>query len=154
AFSTFSLNISDVSFKLAAASLARNQIPQPGAIRSEEFVNAFDYRDPDPIPGSAVGFAWDRVRYPFAHNRDLLRFAVKTAAAGRLPGRPLNIVLLLDKSGSMERADRVAIIHEALQVLAGQLQPQDKISVVTFSRTARVWLNGVRGDQAGQVLAL
>ena len=31
----------------------------------------------------------------------------------------MNIVLLLDNSGSMERADRVRIIHEALRVLAG-----------------------------------
>jgi alpha-L-rhamnosidase len=45
----------------------------------------------------------------------------------REAGKPLNLVLLLDNSGSMERADRVRIIREALRVLAGQLQPQDKI---------------------------
>ena len=65
-----------------------------------------------------VAFAWERARYPFAQNRDLLRFSVKTAAQGRQPGRPLNLVLLLDNSGSMERADRVRIIREALRVLA------------------------------------
>ncbi len=91
------------------------------------------------------------MRYPFAHNRDLLRFSIKTAAAGRQAGRPLNVVLLLDNSGSMERADRVGIIREALRVLAGQLQAQDKLSVVTFARTARLWVDGVAGDQAGKV---
>jgi len=50
----------------------------------------------------------------------------------------LNIVLLLDNSGSMERADRVGIIREALRVLAFQLQPQDKLSVITFARTPRL----------------
>ena len=69
-----------------------------------------------------IAFASERARYPFAHNRELLRFSLKTAAAGRQAGRPLNIVLLLDNSGSMERADRVRIIQEALRVLAGQLQ--------------------------------
>src|SRR5207244_2360818 len=77
---------------------------------------------------------------------------VKTAAAGRLPGRPLNLVLLLDNSGSMERADRVRIIHEALRLLAAQLQPQDKFSVITFARTAQLRLDGVPGDQAGAVV--
>ena len=46
-FSTFSLNIADVSFRLAEASLNQGQMPDPGSIRSEEFINAFDYRDPE-----------------------------------------------------------------------------------------------------------
>ena len=149
AFSTFSLNVSDVSFKLAAASLEKGQLPDAASIRTEEFINAFNYHDPEPATGVPVAFVSERARYPFAQNRDLLRFSLKTAAAGRQPGRPLNLVLLLDDSGSMERADRVAIIHEALKVLAAQLQPQDTLSVVTFARTPRLWVDGARGDQAG-----
>jgi Mg-chelatase subunit ChlD len=153
AFSTFSLNVSDVSFKLAEASLQNGRLPDAAAIRSEEFINAFDYRDPEAAAGQAMAFTSERARYPFAHNRELLRFAIKTAAAGRQQGRALNLVLLLDRSGSMERADRVAIIREALRVLATQLQPQDTVSVVTFARTARLWADGVRGNQAGETLA-
>jgi Mg-chelatase subunit ChlD len=151
AFSTFSLNVSDVSFKLAAASLEKGAMPEVANIRSEEFINAFDYRDPMPAPGAPIAFAWERARYPFAHNRDVVRFSVKTAAQGREAGKPLNIVLLLDNSGSMERADRVRIIQESLRTLAAQLKPQDKLSVVTFSRTARLWADGVAGAQAAEV---
>src|ERR1051326_9079408 len=109
-------------------------MPEPASVRSEEFINAFDYRDPEATANSPVAFAWERARYPFAHNRDLLRFSIKTAAIGRQAGRPFNLVLLLDNSGSMERADRVQIIREALEVLAGQLQAQDRLSVITFAR--------------------
>lgn len=151
AFSTFSLNVSDVSFKLAAASLEKGQMPDAATVRSEEFINAFDYRDPEAAPGLPIAFAWERTRYPFAHNRDLLRFSLKTAAAGRQAGRPLNVVLLLDNSGSMERGDRVQIIREALRVLAAQLQPQDKLSVITFARTPRLVADGIAGDKAGEV---
>jgi Mg-chelatase subunit ChlD len=151
AFSTFSLNVSDVSFKLAAASLQQGVLPEASSIRSEEFLNAFDYRDPEPPPGVPIAFTFERARDPFAQNRDLLRFSLKTAASGRDPGRPLNIVLLLDDSGSMDRADRVQIIHEALRVLAAQLHPQDTLSVVIFARTARLWVDGVSGSQAAQV---
>jgi Ca-activated chloride channel family protein len=126
-------------------------MPEAASVRSEEFLNAFDYRDPEPPAGVPIGFAWERAQYPFAQNRDLLRFSVKTAAEGRQSGCPMNIVLLLDNSGSMERADRVRIIHEALRVLATQLQPQDKLSVVLFARTARLLVDGVSGDQAAQV---
>ena len=151
AFSTFSLNVSDVSFKLAAASLQKGLLPEAAGMRSEEFINAFDYRDSEPAPGAPVGFAWERAGYPFAHNRDLLRFAVKTAAQGRQTGRPLNLVLLVDKSGSMERADRVAILREALRALATQLQAQDTLSVVVFARTARLFADGRPGSEAGKL---
>ncbi len=153
AFSTFSLNVSDVAFKLAAASLEQGKMPELATVRSEEFINAFDYRDPEPAAGAALACTTERARYPFAQNRDLLRCSVKTAAVGRQPGRPLNLVLLLDNSGSMERADRVRILHEALRVLAAQLQPQDKLSVVTFARTPRLWADGVAGDKAGEKIA-
>jgi Mg-chelatase subunit ChlD len=153
-FSTFSLNVSDVSFKLAAASLEKGQMPQAGTIRAEEFINAFDYRDPDPAEGVPIAFTWEQARSPFAQNRDLLRLSLRTAAQGRAAGRPLNVVLLLDRSGSMERADRVRIMQEALRVLAEQLQPQDKLSVITFARTARLWADGVSGSDAKQVLEL
>lgn len=151
AFSTFSLNVSDVSFKLAAAALEQGQMPEPATVRTEEFINAFDYRDPEPVGGAPVAFAWERARYPFAHDRDLVRFSVKTAASGRQPGRPLNLVLLLDNSGSMERADRVRIRQECLRVLAGQLQPQDRVSVVAFARTSRLWVDGLAGAQAAEL---
>src|SRR5205823_13943460 len=126
-------------------------------IRSEGVINAFDYRDQEAVlpargkTGVPVGFAWERARYPFAQNRDLLRFSIKTAAQGRQAGRPLNIVLLLDNSGSMERADRVRIIQESLRSLATQLKPQDKLSVVTFARTATLRVDGVSGTNAAEV---
>ena len=152
AFSTFSLNVSDVSFKLAEASLQNGALPEPATVRTEEFLNALDYRDPEPPAGMPIAFAWERARYPFAHNRDILRLSVKTAARGREPGRPLNLVLLLDSSGSMERADRVLIIGECLRILAGQLTPQDKISVVTFARTAQLRMDGINGAQAAEAV--
>jgi Mg-chelatase subunit ChlD len=151
-FSTFSLNVSDVSFKMAAASLESGVLPEPAAIRAEEFINAFNYRDPAPAPGARLAFAWERARYPFAHNRDILRFAIQTAARGREPGKPLNLVVLLDNSGSMERPDRVLTVREALSVLAQQLQPQDRISVVAFARTPRLWVDGLAGGDAQALL--
>ncbi|HAV61482.1 MAG TPA: hypothetical protein DCY13_03855 [Verrucomicrobiales bacterium] len=152
AFSTFSLNVSDVSYQLAKSALENGQLPDPARIRSEEFVNAFDYRDPAPAAGQRVAFNWERARNPFAHNRDLLRFSVQTAAAGREPGKALNLVILLDNSGSMERADRVRIVEEMMGVLAGQLQAQDRVSVISFARTARLLVDGMTGDSQQELL--
>ncbi|NIP95535.1 MAG: hypothetical protein GWO24_19660, partial [Akkermansiaceae bacterium] len=53
-FSTFSLNVSDVSFKLAKAALDRGEWPAADQIRVEEFINAFDYGDPAPTQEDKV----------------------------------------------------------------------------------------------------
>jgi Mg-chelatase subunit ChlD len=127
-------------------------MPEAGTIRSEEFINAFNYHDPEAAAGAPLAFAWETARSPFAHNRDLIRFSVKTAAQGRQPGRPLNIVVLLDNSGSMERADRARIIQNAFRVLATQLQAQDRLSIVLFARTAQLWVDGATGDQAANLV--
>ena len=151
-FSTFSLNVSDVAFKLAAASLDQGRLPDAATVRTEEFINAMKYHDPAPGPGERLSFNWEQARNPFAHNRDLLRFSVQTAAQGREAGRPLNLVLLLDNSGSMERTDRVQIVRQALGVLAQQLTTNDKISVVTFARTPRLWVDGMKGGNPNALL--
>lgn len=134
-FSTFSLNVSDVSFKLAVASLEQGKLPHPSSIRTEEFVNAMDYRLPAPAQDQPIAVDWELARDPFAHNRSLLRFSVKTAATGRTAGQPLNLVLLLDNSGSMERPDRVEIIQHAVGVLTEKLSGRDRISLISFART-------------------
>jgi secreted protein with Ig-like and vWFA domain len=150
--STFSLNVADVSFQLAAASLAQGQLPPPHTIRTEEFINALHYRDPEPPQGAPVGFAWDRARYPFTQQRDVLRLAVRTAAIGRHARQPLHVILVVDTSGSMERADRIATLHAALHALASQLGPADRLSAVTFARTARLVIDGVHGNDAPRLV--
>jgi Mg-chelatase subunit ChlD len=144
-FSTFSLNVSDVSFKTTLASLQAGKLPEPGDVRSEEFLNALEYRDPMPRPGEPLAFHWERARSPFTHDRDIIRFSVRTAALGRQPGRAINLVCLLDNSGSMEREDRVSIVQQALGVLARKLTPNDRVSLVTFSRTPKLRIDGMRG---------
>ncbi len=144
-FSTFSLNVSDVSFKTTLASLQASKLPEPGDVRSEEFLNALEYRDPMPRPGEPLAFHWERARSPFTHDRDIIRFSVRTAALGRQPGRAINLVCLLDNSGSMEREDRVSIVQQALGVLARKLTPKDRVSLVTFSRTPKLRIDGMRG---------
>lgn len=152
-FSTFSLNVNDVSFKLArVALLEKGQWPEAAKVRTEEFVNAFDYGDPSPRRGDRVACAVEQSAHPFLQQRNLLRVGMKTAAMGR--SQPLRLTVLLDNSGSMERADREASVLAAMQVLAAQLGPQDVITVVGFARQPRLLADRVRGDQAGKLVEL
>lgn len=137
-FSTFSLNISDVSFKLAQAALENSRVPPSGQIRTEEFVNSFDYGDPAPRPDEPVSLHWEMAQHPFEHDRQVVRFSLQTQASGRESGQPLNLSLLLDNSGSMQRPDRQAILKNSLQTLEAKLTAQDRLNIILFARQPRL----------------
>ena len=153
-FSTFSLHVSDVSFKLAQASLAKGEWPEAEKIRIEEFVNAFDYGDPMPGLNDRVACRVDQAIHPFLQQRNLLRIAMRTAAAGRSAETPLCLTILLDNSGSMERPDRSETVQRAFATLAGQLKPTDQITLISFARQPRLVADAFTGEQAGQLVEL
>ena len=150
--STFSLNVSDVSFKLAQAALESSRVPDASLIRSEEFVNSFDYRDPVPQADEAVSLNWEIADLPHAHGRQVIRFSLQTQAAGRMQAQPLNLHLLVDNSGSMQRPDRRVILEQSLQSLKDKLQPQDELSIVLFARQPKLVANA--STHASQQIAV
>ena len=154
-FSTFSLNVSDVSFKLAQTALLKNgQWPDESKIRPEEFVNALDYADPAPAPGAAVSNVTEQCVHPFLPGRNLLRVSMKTAATGRASSSPLRLTVLLDKSGSMEREDRKGSVAKAMEALAAQLKSDDLITVIGFARTPSLIADRLPGIDAAKLAKL
>ena len=150
-YSTFSLNISDASFKVAQAALVKGERPDPAGIKVEQFYNAVDYGDPSPQNGQPVAVNIEQSTHPVIPGRNLVRVALKTAAAGRSASQPLRLTLLVDQSGSMVRADRHAAMDKALASLAGLLTKNDQITVIGFARTPRLLAGGMMGDQAGKL---
>ena len=149
--STFSLHVSDVSFRLAQAALAKGETLDRASIRPEEFYNAFSYGDPTPALAEKVSCRIEQAAHPFAQQRNLVRIAVKVAAAGRDAAQPLHLTVLLDTSGSMEREDRAATIQSAMKALTSLLGPNDRLTLIGFSRQPRLLAEALPGDQAGQV---
>jgi Mg-chelatase subunit ChlD len=154
AFSTFSLHVSDVSFKLARAALAGGQWPEAAKVRIEEFVNAFDYGDPMPSQSEKVACQVEQSVHPFLQQRNMLRVSMRTAAAGRSRARPLRLTLLLDNSGSMERTDRQQTVRRAFALLAAQLEPIDQVTLISFARQPRLLADRVSGTEANQLVQL
>ncbi|QEF96745.1 von Willebrand factor [Stieleria maiorica] len=154
AFSTFSLHVSDVSFKLAAAALAQGQWPEAAKIRIEEFVNALDYGDPMPGQDEKVSCQLEQAIHPFLQQRNLLRVSMRTAAAGRASNTPLRLTFLLDNSGSMERIDRQQTVRRAFTLLAEQLKAGDQVTLIGFARTPRLLADKVDGAQSQPLVDL
>ncbi len=154
AVSTFSLHVSDVSFKLAQTALAKGQRPDPAAVRPEEFYNAFDYGDPSPAGGEPVSARIEQSAHPVLQQRNLVRIALRVPATGRSAGQPLRLTVLLDTSGSMERADRVATVRAAMAALASLLGADDMVTLIGFARTPRLLAQQLRGTEAAKLVDL
>ncbi len=148
AVSTFSLHVSDASFRIAKAALARGEAPDPSSIRPEEFYNAFDYGDPSAVAGEPVACRIEQSAHPFLQQRNLVRIAMKVPATGRGAGQPLRLTVLLDTSGSMEREDRAAAVRAALTSLVSLLGADDRITLIGFARQPHLLADRVPGNQA------
>ena len=152
--STFSLHVSDVSFRLALAALARGEAPDPASIRPEEFYNAFNTGDPAPAMADKVSCHTEQAIDPVMQQRNLLRIAMRVPTTGREAAQPLRLTVLLDTSGSMEREDRAAAVHSAMKALVSLLGPDDRVTLIGFARQPRLLADQVPGDKARSLLDL
>ncbi len=146
--STFSLHVSDVSFRLAQAALARGEAPDPSQVRPEEFYNAFNYGDPSPAMSEKIACHTEQSADPVMQQRNLLRIAMKVPATGRDGKQPLRLTLLIDTSGSMEREDRTQALQAAMKTLVSLLGREDQVTLVGFARSPRLLAEAVHGDKA------
>ena len=150
--STFSLNVSDVSFRLGArALLAEGKLPDPASVRTEDYVNAMDYGDPMPARGEAVAATIQQVAQPFVPGRNLVRVGLRTAESGRASGQALSLTIMLDQSGSMERPDRAAAVRKTMKDLAGLLHAGDVVTVIGFARTPHLLVDRLPGERAAEL---
>jgi hypothetical protein len=152
--STFSLHVSDVSFRLAQAELARGEAPDPAQIRPEEFYNAFNYGDPVPAMSEKIACHTEQSVDPVMQQRNLLRIAMRVPTTGHGANQPLRLTVLLDTSGSMEREDRAVAVASAMRVLVSLLGRDDRVTLIGFARSPRLLAEQVHGDKAGSLLEI
>ena len=82
---------------------------------------------------------------PWSKARQLLHIGVQGYATPRAGQAPLNLVFLVDTSGSMSGADRLPLAKKALNVLIDQLRPQDRVSIVAYAGSAGAVLSPTDG---------
>jgi len=76
--STFSIDVDTASYSFVRASLTRNVLPQPAAVRTEEMVNYFHY-DYAPPRTTAQPFSTNVAVFPspWVQGRKLVRIGIK-----------------------------------------------------------------------------
>ena len=132
--STFSLDTDRASYRLALNWAREGFTVAPDSVRAEEWINAFDYGYPKPSRADQFAIATEVFRHPLDSGKHLARLSFQ-APELRDDGRPLNVTLVLDASGSMGEGNRVAIARAAAESIQQSLRPQDRIAVVHFTDT-------------------
>ena len=130
--STFSLDTDRTSFQLALNWARAGHDVEPDSVRSEEWVNAFDYRYKQPSRGDSFAIHTDVMPHPLDSEMLLARIGFQ-APELRDDGRPLNVTLVLDASGSMSDGIKVEIARAAADSIRRSLSRDDRISVVHFT---------------------
>ena len=118
------------------------EFPSSREIAVEDFVNYHRHELPRPKAGQAVAMdvRWDNDTIRDGRSATLQVGFSTALTHDRQQLRPLNLSLVIDKSGSMSEFNKLERVKQALLVLVSQLRESDTLSIVTFDTTARVAL--------------
>ncbi len=66
--------------------------------------------------------------------------------------KPINVVFVIDVSGSMRQEGRLELLKYALEQLVNMLRPEDKIGLVAYASDAFVLMESTTGDQKKEII--
>ncbi|NJO17391.1 MAG: VWA domain-containing protein [Thioploca sp.] len=152
--STFSIDIDTGSYANVRRILNQGSLPPHDAVRVEEMINYFDYDYPPPQslePPFSVNTEIGPT--PWNKNTYLLHIGIKGYDIPKAQLPPVNLVFLVDVSGSMESPDKLDLLKSALKLLTQQLTAQDRVSLVVYAGAAGLVLGPTPGNERNQINA-
>ena len=153
--STFSIDVDTASYSFVRASLNRNVLPQPDAVRTEELVNYFSYDYGRPS-SAAQPFTTqvDVFPSPWTEGRKLVRLGIQGYEIEPSVRPRANLVFLIDTSGSMNAPNKLPLLKQSLAMLLEQLGREDRVAIVTYAGGAGTALEPTPASEKGRILAV
>ena len=152
AISTFAVDVDTASYPLARNYLSNQQLPPRASVRTEEVVNYFDQGLKAPEQ-DLFTVQLDAAPTPYGSQEGnlLMRVGVKAIEVEREERLPMNVVFVVDKSGSMRKENRLSLVQRSLELLLDQMRDDDKIGVVSFDTSGHVVQESVYGRDRWKV---
>ena len=152
--STFSIDVDTASYSVVRSSVSNGYLPPAEAVRIEEMINYFPYDYPAPdADGAPFRPTVNVIQTPWNPDTRLVHIAIQ----GRLPALadrpPLNLVFLIDTSGSMDEPNKLPLLQQSLRLLLGQLRPEDQVAIVTYAGSAGEVLAPTRARDKAAILS-
>ncbi|WP_170552098.1 vWA domain-containing protein [Ruegeria atlantica] len=131
--STFSIDVDTSSYSIVRSSLMRGQLPPKDAVRVEEMVNYFPYSYPAPESDVPFRPSISVTPTPWNEGTQLVHIGIQGALPQIEDRPPLNLVFLIDTSGSMQNTDKLPLLKQSFRLMLSELRPEDQVSIVTYA---------------------
>jgi Ca-activated chloride channel family protein len=153
--STFSIDVDTASYAVVRSSLTGGYLPTPDQVRIEEMVNYFPYAYAAPEGDAAFASTIAVMPTPWNPGTRLVTIGIQGAMPAVAERPPLNLVFLIDTSGSMEDANKLPLLKQSLSLMLSELRPEDQVAIVTYAGSAgEVLPPTAAGDRAAILAAL
>ncbi len=152
--STFSIDVDTASYAFVRRALNDGALPNPDAVRVEEMVNYFPY-DYTPPTSDTVPFSTNVSVFqtPWNSGTRLVHIAIQGEKPNSDKRPPLDLVFLIDTSGSMQDPDKLPLLKQSFRLLLSRLNADDRISIVTYAGSAGVVLDPTAAGERETILA-
>lgn len=152
--STFSIDVDTASYTNVRSYLENGYMPPKDAVRIEELINYFPYDYALPkTKEQPFAIHTTLTEAPWKKGNKLLHIGIKGYDIVEENKKPLNLVLLIDTSGSMYGEDRLGLLQKGFLMLVDELTEQDTISIVTYAGDSRVALEPTKGNKKTKIRA-
>jgi len=137
--STFAADVDTASYALMRNYLQKGHLPKKEAVRTEECVNYFDAGLTAPIEGD-FAIHLEAFDSPFGDGGEhtMVRVGIRARDVSQADRKPLNLVFVVDRSGSMNSGNRMEMVQRSLGLLIDQIREGDTLALVSFNNSARV----------------
>lgn len=152
--STFSVDVDTASWSVVRSSLTRGQMPPANAVRVEEMINYFPYAYAAPDGGPAPFQPTVTVtETPWNADTQLMRIGLQGELPALQDRPPLNLVFLIDTSGSMQDVNKLPLLKQSLRLMLAELRPEDQVAIVTYAGSAGQVLAPTPAGERSTILA-
>ncbi len=152
ALSTFSIDVDNASYTTARSFIQSGQLPNPDAIRIEEFINYFDYDYPQPKNDVPFSISTEISVAPWNTKHKLVHIGIQGKNLDYKNLSASNLVFLIDASGSMEDANKLPLLRSSLKMLLGEMNEKDRISIVAYAGAAGLVLPSTSVKEKTKIL--
>ncbi|MCU0828206.1 MAG: von Willebrand factor type A domain-containing protein [Tabrizicola sp.] len=134
--STFSIDVDTASWAVIRSTLNMAVLPTPDQVRIEEMVNYFPYAYKAPTEEEAFASTISVMPTPWNPGTRLVTIGIQGALPAVTERPPLNLVFLIDTSGSMEDPNKLPLLKQSLSLLLAELRPEDQVAIVAYAGSA------------------
>ena len=144
--STFSIDVDTAAYANVRRFLRSGQLPPADAVRIEEMINYFSYDYAPPKEDVPFAVHVESAACPWNPAHPLVKIGLKGRELAAESRPPCNLAFLIDVSGSMGTDNKLPLVKKALQLLARQLSPADRVSLVVYASSSGVVLPSTSCD--------